>query len=54
MDAIAPLAQRVQAREACSFAQVLVSAEDVPRALPLRDGVHLKNRFRAALGLQPF
>ena len=23
-------------------------------ALPARDGTHLKNRFRAALGLEPF
>ena len=48
------LAQRVNARAGCSFAQVLVAAQDWPRALPVRDGVHLKNRFRAALGLLPF
>jgi thiamine pyrophosphate-dependent acetolactate synthase large subunit-like protein len=48
------LATRITAREGCSFAQVAVSADDVPKALPARDGVYLKNRFRAALGLHPF
>jgi phosphonopyruvate decarboxylase len=52
--AVDALAQRVNAREGCSFAQVLVAAQDWPRALPARDGVHLKNRFRAAIGLLPF
>jgi thiamine pyrophosphate-dependent acetolactate synthase large subunit-like protein len=50
----AALADRVNARQGCSFAQVFVSAQEWPRALPARDGVHLKNRFRAVLGLQPF
>jgi thiamine pyrophosphate-dependent acetolactate synthase large subunit-like protein len=48
------LAERVNARQGCSFAQVFVSAQEWPRALPARDGGHLKNRFRAVLGLQPF
>jgi thiamine pyrophosphate-dependent acetolactate synthase large subunit-like protein len=50
----AALADRVNARQGCSFAQVFVSAQEWPRALPARDGVHLKNRLRAVLGLQPF
>ena len=29
----------------------VVAAEDLPRVLPLRDGVALKLRFRHALGL---
>lgn len=33
--------------------QVKVKADDVPRALPSRDGVHIKNRFRSVLGLEP-
>jgi thiamine pyrophosphate-dependent acetolactate synthase large subunit-like protein len=33
------------------FATIRISAEQPPRALPPRDGVHLKNRFRAHLGL---
>ncbi len=28
-----------------------VTAENLPRSLPIRDAVHLKNRFRACLGL---
>ena len=53
-DAVPALAQRIQARDGCSLAQVHVAAQDLPRALPPRDGVYLKNRLRAALGLQPF
>ncbi|MBV8449063.1 MAG: hypothetical protein JO124_13870 [Hyphomicrobiales bacterium] len=30
---------------------VKVRAENVPRSLPPRDAVHLKNRFRSQLGL---
>lgn len=32
------------------FCVIKVKAENPPRSLPPRDGVHLKNRFRAALG----
>ncbi len=48
------LAGRVHARQGCSFAQVIVTADDLPRALPARDGVYLKQRLRATLGLAPF
>ena len=30
---------------------VRIAAGETPRALPVRDGVHIKNRFRAHLGL---
>ncbi len=33
------------------FWTLSISAEEQPRILPPRDGVHLKNRFRRALGL---
>jgi thiamine pyrophosphate-dependent acetolactate synthase large subunit-like protein len=33
------------------FATIRISAEQPPRALPPRDGIHLKTRFRAHLGL---
>ena len=36
-----------------SFARVLIEASESPRVLPLRDGVALKQRFRAALGISP-
>mgnify|MGYP001188792906 CR=1 FL=1 len=48
------LAAQVQQRSGCLLAQVFVRAEALARALPPRDGVHLKNRFRAALGLETF
>ena len=34
------------------FARVQIAPEEPPRVLPLRDGIELKNRFRAALGLK--
>jgi phosphonopyruvate decarboxylase len=50
----AELALRVRARGGTTFAQVLVEADEPPRALPPRDGVANKNAFRAALGLPTF
>jgi thiamine pyrophosphate-dependent acetolactate synthase large subunit-like protein len=34
------------------FARIAIHADDPPRVLPSRDGVHLKNRFRRALGIE--
>jgi len=34
------------------FARVLIAADEPPRVLPEKDGVVLKRRFRAALGLE--
>jgi phosphonopyruvate decarboxylase len=48
--AIAALATRLKAMQGCGLARIRVRAEEVPRALPPRDGVFLKTRFRAALG----
>ncbi len=45
--------QNVLARAGVAFAQVYVKADDLPRALPSRDGVYIKNRFRQALGFAP-
>jgi thiamine pyrophosphate-dependent acetolactate synthase large subunit-like protein len=45
------LAQRINSRKGCGLANVRVAADALPRALPTRDGVLMKNRFRAALGL---
>jgi thiamine pyrophosphate-dependent acetolactate synthase large subunit-like protein len=50
-EGIAALRARIHARAALSFATVKIAAVDAPRALPPRDGVQVKNRFRAALGL---
>lgn len=48
------IARRIQGREGTAFAQVFVAPDEVPRALPPRDGPYIKNRFRTALGLKPF
>ncbi|TWF80639.1 phosphonopyruvate decarboxylase [Pseudonocardia hierapolitana] len=48
------LVERIRARSGPAFAQVLISTDEPPRALPPRDGVFVKNRFRAALGLATF
>ena len=48
------IARRISARSGTLFVQVLIEAEEPPRALPPRDGAYVKNRFRAALGLKPF
>ncbi len=51
--ALATLAERINSRQGCYLAQVFVRAEELPRALPPRDGVYLKNRFRESLGFAP-
>lgn len=51
MTGLRGLAQRIKANAGCGLANVRVSADALPRALPTRDGVLMKNRFRAALGL---
>ncbi|MDX3521451.1 thiamine pyrophosphate-dependent enzyme [Streptomyces scabiei] len=48
------LALRIKARAATTYAQVLITTDEPPRALPPRDGVANKNSFRAALGLSTF
>lgn len=48
------VAARVKARNGVSLAQVYIDTNEPVRALPSRDGVHIKNRFRAELDLQPF
>jgi thiamine pyrophosphate-dependent acetolactate synthase large subunit-like protein len=51
MDKLPSLAERINARQACGLARISVSVDELPRALPNRDAVFLKNRFRNALGL---
>ena len=46
------LAQRLKGFSEMLFARVLIAAEEPPRVLPERDGVALKQRFRAAIGVQ--
>jgi thiamine pyrophosphate-dependent acetolactate synthase large subunit-like protein len=50
---IEPLRRRIHAREGLNLAVIKISAVNLPRALPPRDGVYVKNRFRLALGHRP-
>lgn len=50
---VEPLRRRIHARAGLNLAVVKISAENLPRALPPRDAVHVKNRFRQALGFSP-
>ena len=45
------LAGRLKTSGTTLFARVLIEASEPPRVLPERDGVVLKQRFRAAIGL---
>jgi len=49
--ALAALGARCRAGGGPGFARVPVIAENLPRVLPARDGVYLKNRLRESLGL---
>ena len=49
---LADLAQRLKSLRETLFARVLIEASDPPRVLPERDGVVLKQRFRAVLGAE--
>jgi len=51
--ALADLARRLKNLTTTLFARVSIAAEEPPRVLPLRDGVALKKRFRAAAGVKP-
>jgi thiamine pyrophosphate-dependent acetolactate synthase large subunit-like protein len=51
MASVRELRDRIHTMSGTAFATIKVKAEDLPRTLPPRDGVHVKNRFRAALGL---
>jgi thiamine pyrophosphate-dependent acetolactate synthase large subunit-like protein len=51
--ALDDLAARLKTFTETLFARVRISPEEPPRVLPLKDGVALKRRFRAALGLAP-
>ncbi len=50
--ALQEFAARLHDFDRTLFARIAIHADDPPRVLPSRDGVHLKNRFRRALGLE--
>jgi len=47
------LARRLKNVRETLFARVVIAADEPPRVLPLRDGVALKERFRAAISVKP-
>ena len=53
MAGVDDLRGRLAARDGARLAVLKIKAEAAPRVLPSRDGVHIKNRFRAALGFSP-
>jgi thiamine pyrophosphate-dependent acetolactate synthase large subunit-like protein len=54
LDDLPDLVERIRAKTGPLLAQVLIASNEPERALPPRDGVFVKNRFRAALGYAPF
>jgi len=50
--ALTEFAARLHDFDRTIFARVAIQADEPPRVLPSRDGVHLKNRFRRALGVE--
>lgn len=53
LEQLGALVSEITAADGPLLAQVFVQADELPRALPPRDGVYVKNRFRAALSLAP-
>lgn len=53
LEQLPSLAADINTRSGALLAQVFVQADELPRALPTRDGVYTKNRFREALGFGP-
>lgn len=47
---VTALRDRIHRGETTSFAAIQIDSAEEPRVLPPRDGVHIKNRVRAALG----
>ena len=54
LEQVDEIARRVNARARVALARVRVDASEAPRTFPPRDGSFVKNRFRAALGFEPF
>jgi len=50
--ALGEFAKRLSHFDRTIFAGIAIHADEPPRVLPSRDGVHLKNRFRRALGVE--
>lgn len=53
VEQVSELVDVIKRRQGMTLAQVHISAEECQRALPPRDGVFVKNRFRQHLGFAP-
>lgn len=53
MAGIDELKAQIPTRAGTKLATIKIRPENSPRVLPPRDGVYIKNRFRAALGFAP-
>lgn len=53
MGGVDDLRKRIYKRDGLKLATLKIQSENLPRVLPARDGVHIKNRFRSALGYAP-
>ena len=51
---VGEIVHRVKARAGIALASARVAVDETPRTFPPRDGSFVKNRFRAALGFDPF
>jgi thiamine pyrophosphate-dependent acetolactate synthase large subunit-like protein len=49
---LAALARRLKNLRGTLFARVQIATDEPPRVLPIRDGIALKERFRAAIGVK--
>ncbi|MGH1360444.1 MAG: thiamine pyrophosphate-dependent enzyme [Burkholderiaceae bacterium] len=50
MPGVVDLRRRIHARTGLSCVTIQIDSAEVERVLPSRDGVHIKNRFKMALG----
>lgn len=53
IDELGKLVKLIGDGQGTTMAQVFITADESPRALPPRDGVYVKNRFRQHLGFAP-
>lgn len=52
MSGLKQIRQRLHGCDSCDFARIAISADEYERVLPERDGARIKDRVRAALGLE--
>jgi thiamine pyrophosphate-dependent acetolactate synthase large subunit-like protein len=53
MDGVQELRKRIHEQDSLNFARIIIAHDNPVRVMPSRDGVFIKNRFRAALGFTP-